>query len=73
MKQTNNIMEFLKIRRGGERFWVRVIGRDGDAVKVKVDSRTGDPQSPRYGEEFTLPDDEVIYDSMRAAPTLRYV
>lgn len=67
IRQTNNVIEFLKIRRGGERFWVRVVGRDGQRKTVRVDSETTDPRAPRFGTEFELPEDEEILDSMRAA------
>lgn len=73
IRQTNNVIEFLKIRRGGERFWVRVVGRDGHCKRVCVDSETTDPRAPRFGTEFELPEDEEILDSMRAAPKLRTV
>lgn len=72
-RQTKNIIECLKIRRGAERFWVRVVGWEEGQKRVRVDSDTSDPLAPRFGDEFVLSEDEEILDFMRGAPRLHAV
>lgn len=74
MRQTNNVLEAVKIRRGGERFWCVVRERyDDGGMRVTVDNETADPEAPPYGAEMTLSADEEILDYMRGAPKLMAV
>jgi hypothetical protein len=73
MRQTNHVIEFLKIARGGERFWVEVLSRNDDGYRVKCANYTSDPDAPRYGDEFEIPVDEEVFETEVAAPKLRVV
>ncbi len=73
MRQTNHLIEFLKIERGGERFWVEVLSRGNGVHRVKCANHTSDPEAPRFGEEFEIPEDEEIFETKRAAPQLRVI
>lgn len=71
--QTNHVIDFVKVRRGGERFWAQVLNRSTAGIKARCDSPTADPLAPRYGEEFDILPDEEIIETLRAAPSLRVV
>ena len=56
---------FLKIQRGGERFWVREIREYDDGSRwVRCDSETSDPRAPRKNIEFLISPDEQILETM---------
>lgn len=61
---------FLKIRRGGECFWVRVVRAYDDGSKwVRCDNQTTDPEAPRMNVEFLIGPDEPLFD--RAIQSMR--
>lgn len=55
-------IELIKIRRGAERFWCEVLGRDGGGTRVRCDSSTTDPAAPSYNDVLVIDDDEPIFD-----------
>lgn len=56
---------FLKIKRGGEYFWTRLIKQNADGSKfVRCENETFAPLSPAYRTEFTIPANEQIFDVM---------
>lgn len=74
MRPTGNALEFVKIRRGGERFWCIVRERRPDgSMRLQVDNSTIDPEAPRRGEMIDVPADEEILDRMMGQTKLRAI
>lgn len=72
-RATKNVMEFVKIRRGGERFWCRVLSKADNAMTLMCDNDTVDPSAPRRGEVFEAAADEEIVERLLGQPKLSVV
>lgn len=59
--KTGGYLKFIKTRRGGERFWVRVNEtRPDGSVFGRVDNETVGPLAPRYLEPIEVPEEEIL-------------
>lgn len=54
--------EYIKIRRGGERFWCEVMSRADGRLNLRCANDTIEPENPRLHERFSIAGDEPIIE-----------